>query len=148
MGRPPRKVYYVGLERGRPAGLKKTREQLARVKRLVCGLALPARLGGGPLVWRDFDDPRDETTLFRRILADRRARGRVGGGGRAGGRRAGGGALGLAPCAAVTAEGGRAVRLEFFELVEFRAAALEHEALAPSLPGAPAVPAVPAGRAG
>lgn len=92
----------IGIDaRGeRAVGRAETEEQIARVRGLVCALME----GEEALAWEDFDNPDEPRTLFRAIARDRERRIDHG--------------LMMAdrpPFAVVTTEGGRAVRLEYYE---------------------------------
>jgi hypothetical protein len=112
----------IGIERGKPVGSERTRAQIAAAKRLRCDLVVP---GAGRLRWRDFDDPDDPESIFQRILRDRLGREAVDGAVRV--------EPGPLPCAVLTVEGRRVVRLEFLERIEFRAPDLEGRPLRPGL---------------
>jgi hypothetical protein len=97
------KTILIGIDdHGEMAvGRAETEEQIARVRGLVCALANDE---GEALTWEDFDNPEEPRTLFQAIARDR-------------GRRIDRGLMmaDRPPFAVVTAEGGRAVRLEFYE---------------------------------
>ncbi len=93
----------IGIDdRGeRAVGRAETEGQIARVRGLMCTLASDE---GVALTWEDFDNPEEPRTLFRAIARDRE-------------RRIDRGIMmaDRPPFAVVTAEGGRAVRLEYYE---------------------------------
>lgn len=118
------RVLLVGANEEEAVGAKATREQISAVRELECAVLGP---GGEALTWDVFDDPQEPRTIFRTILADRQMRidQRV--------------AMADRPMfAVVTANGHRAVRLEYYEghdalelQYDLRAAELRTENLPP-----------------
>jgi hypothetical protein len=95
-----------------------TREQIERIKRLECALVHR----GEPLRWEVFDDPQNPHTLFQAIIKDRELRvdqGQL--------------MADRPPFAVITAVGGRAVRLEYYEGHD--ALSLVYDLRAPELAG-------------
>jgi hypothetical protein len=95
-------TYLIGCDdEGRVVGSDSTQEQIQAVRSLECELVTP---DGVPIDWDDVDNPDEEHTLFQSILVDRK-------------RRMDEGMFRASRprYAVVTADGSRAIRLEFFE---------------------------------
>lgn len=112
------RTLFVGIDGERVVGGEETRRQIEEVKKLRCAL----EYGGRKLDWDAFDDPREPRTIFQAILRDRKMRVDM--------------EMLMAdrpPFAVVTARGGDAVRLEYYQGHD--ALSLVHDIRAPELQG-------------
>ncbi len=64
------KLWFVGIDGNKAVTSKETAQQIEAVKQLECSLEDE----GERVIWSDLDDPNEDRSLFRSILADRKER--------------------------------------------------------------------------